>query len=225
MRLLLVEDNQTLRALTCAALSKAGFDADALGTAAEAEAALDVIEYAAMILDLGLPDDDGLTLLRRLRSAGHTLPILMLTARGGVRDRVIGLDSGADDYLVKPFAAEELLARIRGLLRRPKGLLENALGMGALRLDVQAREVTVAGRVEALPPREIAVLEILLRRPGHVIAKKLVEDHLFGFSGEGGANAVEVYVHRLRRFLDGSGAGLRIHTVRGVGYMIVASAS
>lgn len=221
MRILVVEDNQPLLTLTRAALENAAFETDGLSTAVEAGYALKAVEYAAMVLDLGLPGEDGLVFLKRLRAEGCSLPILVLTARGGVRDRVNGLDAGADDYLVKPFAAEELQARIRVLLRRPHGLLGNTLELGALSLDMRSRQVTIRGHPQPLPPRGIAILEILLRRAGHVVPKQLVEDHLFGLSGDGGANAVEVYVHRLRHFLDESGAGLRIHTIRGVGYMIV----
>jgi DNA-binding response OmpR family regulator len=224
MRLLLIEDNERLAALTSSALAKAGFDADAFTTAAEAEAAIRSIEYSAMILDLGLPDQDGLTLLKRLRASGNTLPILILTARGGIEDRVRGLDAGADDYLVKPFANEELLARIRVLLRRPGNLLADTLEMGTLRLDTASRQVAIGGRPQFLSPREVAVLEILLRRSGRVISKKLVEDHLFGLSGDVGSNAIEVYVHRLRKQLAEAGADVEIHTIRGVGYLIAKAA-
>lgn len=220
MRLLLVEDNERLLGLTRGALAAAGFEVDAVGTAADAFSLVSDVAYAAMILDLGLPDADGLVLLKRLRGNGHRIPILILTARGGILDRVNGLDAGADDYLVKPFAMEELLARIRVLLRRPGAVADNRMTLGPLSFDIQMREVEVAGRVRPVAPREAAVLEILMRRAGHVVPKRLVEDHLFGLSGEGGANAIEVYVHRLRRFLADAAPGLRIDTVRGVGYMI-----
>jgi DNA-binding response OmpR family regulator len=220
MRLLLVEDNERLAGLISAALAKAGFETDAQTTAADAEAALRSVSYAAMVLDLGLPDRDGLALLKKVRDAGDTLPILILTARGGLEDRVRGLDAGADDYLVKPFAQEELLARIRVLLRRPGGLLGHALDLGTLRLDTVSREVTVEGRLLALSPREAAVLEILLRRAGRVVPKKLVEDHLFGLSGDGSTNAIEVYVHRLRKQLADAGANVSVHTIRGIGYLV-----
>ncbi len=224
MRLLLVEDNARLSALTGAALTKAGFEIDAFATASEAEAAVRSVDYAAMILDLGLPDQDGLILLRRLRASGSALPILILTARSGIEDRVRGLDAGADDYLVKPFAQEELLARIRVVLRRPGSLLGNALQLGELRLDTVSRQATLGDRLLSLSPREGAVLEILLRRGGRVVPKKIVEDHLFGMSGDVASNAVEVYVHRLRKQLAEAGADLEIHTIRGVGYLIAKAA-
>jgi DNA-binding response OmpR family regulator len=224
MRLLLVEDNGRLLALIKAALAKASFATDAFATAADAAAALRSIEYSVLILDIGLPDEDGLVLLRRLRASGATLPVLILTARGGIEERVRGLDAGADDYLVKPFAIEELLARIRVLLRRPAGFVSNTLELGVLRLDTASRQVTIRDRAQSLSPREGAVLEILLRRSGRVVAKKLVEDHLFGLSEDVGSNAVEVYVHRLRRQLSEMNADVEIHTIRGVGYMIAPAA-
>jgi len=220
MRLLLVEDNERLLGLTRSALARAGYDADGVTTAADAEQALHAIAYSIVVLDLGLPDRDGVTLLRQLRAAGSTIPVLILTARGSVEDRVRGLDGGADDYLVKPFAQEELLARIRVLLRRPGGLLGRALDLGNLCLDTVSREVTIGGVPQLLSPREMAVLELLLRRAGRVVPKKVVEDHLFGLGGEVGSNAVEVYVHRLRKQLVEGGANAEIHTIRGVGYLI-----
>jgi len=224
MRLLLVEDNSRLLTLTRDALARAGFDTDGVSTATDAEAALRSVAYSAMVLDLGLPDQDGLVLLKQLRAAGNTLPILVLTARGGVEDRVRGLDAGADDYLVKPFAQEELQARIRVLLRRPGGLLGQALELGRLRLDTVSREVTIGGVPQSLPPREMTVLEILLRRAGRVVPKTLLEDHLFGLSADVSSNAIEVYVHRLRKQLTESQAGVDIHTIRGIGYLASAQA-
>jgi DNA-binding response OmpR family regulator len=220
MRLLLVEDNERLAALISAGLAKAGFETDAFATALEAEAASRSVAYSALVLDLGLPDQDGLFLLKRMRAAGNTVPILILTARGGIEDRVRGLDAGADDYLVKPFAQEELIARIRVMLRRPGSLLGDALELGSLRLDTVSRQVTLGDTPQLLSQREVAVLEILLRRSGRVVPKKIVEDHLFGLSGNLGSNAVEVYVHRLRKQLAQAGADVEIHTVRGVGYLI-----
>jgi DNA-binding response OmpR family regulator len=220
MRLLLVEDNERLLILTSKLLAKAGFETDGVTTVMDAAAALRSVSYSAMVLDLGLPDGDGLVLLKKVRAHGDTFPILILTARAGVEDRIRGLDAGADDYLIKPFAQEELLARIRALLRRPGGLLGDALGLGNLQLDTVSREVTIGGRPQSLSPRETAVLEILLRRAGRVVPKKLVEDHLFGLSGDVGSNAIEVYVHRLRKQLTEAGADLEVHTIRGVGYLV-----
>lgn len=220
MRVLVVEDNDELAKLIANGLADAGFSADHLGTAADARQALAATRYAAIVLDLGLPDADGLTLLREVRRRHDPVPVLVLTARAGVRDRVDGLRSGADDYLVKPFAFEELVARLEALLRRPHGMLGTSLSVANLSFDTVSRQAVVDGEPRLLSARECAVLEILMRRKGHVVPKSLVEDQLFGLSGEVSSNAVEVYVHRLRKSLADVGARVRIHTVRGVGYMI-----
>jgi two-component system response regulator TctD len=220
MRILLVEDNDRLSGLLTTALAPAGFEADVVTNAADAEAALAASRYPVVVLDLGLPDADGLDLLRELRRRGDATPVLILTARGGIQDRVKGLQTGADDYLGKPFALEELVARLQALLRRPGQLLGQALVVGNVTLDTEARQVAIGGQNLAFSVRETAVLEILMRRAGKVVSKKLVEDQLFGLSGEVGSNAVEVYVHRLRKQLAEAGATAKIDTVRGVGYMI-----
>ncbi|MBY0325037.1 MAG: response regulator transcription factor [Reyranella sp.] len=220
MRILLVEDNAELVALVVKGLERSGFSADPVGNAADAGHALAAIRYAAVVLDLGLPDEDGLTWLRDVRARGDSTHVLMLTARDGVSDRVIGLRTGADDYLVKPFAIEELVARLRALLRRSDNLLGQRLTLGNVALDTEGRQVTVDGTVRPFSSRETAVLEILLRRCGNVAPKRLFEDHLFGLTDEVGSNAVEVYIHRLRRRLADSGATVQVHTVHGVGYML-----
>jgi DNA-binding response OmpR family regulator len=220
MRVLVVEDNDELATLVANGLTDAGFSVDRMGTAADAQEALRSTLYSAIVLDLGLPDTDGLVLLRELRQRHDPVPVLVLTARAGVRDRVEGLRSGADDYLVKPFAFEELVARLEALLRRPHGMLGTALSLANLSFDTASRQAFVDGEPRLLSARECAVLEILMRRKGHVVPKSMVEDQLFGLSGEVSSNAVEVYVHRLRRSLADQGAQIRIHTIRGVGYMI-----
>lgn len=225
MRVLLVEDNGELVALLKRGLAQGGFSADSVGTAGDAAHVLSTMRYAAIVLDLGLPDDDGLTLLRDLRRRGDSTPVLVLTARDGVSDRVIGLREGADDYLAKPFAMEELVARLQALLRRPGNLLGRRLTFGNVALDTEGRQVIVDGTVRSFPARETAVLEILLRRSGNVAPKRLFEDHLFGLSGDVGSNAVEVYVHRLRKMLADAGATVKIHTVRGVGYLMAEEKS
>lgn len=220
MRLLVVEDNEELAGLLSAALCDAGFEADAVTTAADARDALSAARYAAVVLDLGLPDEDGLTVLSELRRSEDATPVLVLTARGGVHDRVAGLRAGADDYLVKPFAYEELVARLQALLRRPGHLLGRSLRVANLTYDTEARQAFVDEKPHVLSAREVAVLELLMRRSGKVVSRKLVEDHLFGLSADVGSNAVEVYVHRLRKQLAETGARVQIHTIRGVGYLI-----
>jgi two-component system response regulator TctD len=220
MRVLLVEDNAELVSLLRRGLSQSGFDTDSVSTAADAVHVLSTMRYAAIVLDLGLPDDDGLSVLRELRRRGDATPVLVLTARDGVSDRVTGLRDGADDYMAKPFAMEELVARLHALLRRPGNLLGKRLTCGNVALDTEGRQVIVNGALRPFPARETAVLEILLRRSGNVAPKRLFEDHLFGLSGDVGSNAVEVYVHRLRKMLADSGASVKIHTVRGVGYIL-----
>ncbi len=222
MRLLLVEDNDRLSALLTSSLGAAGFEVDLVSTAADAAAVLASTQYPAVVLDLGLPDQDGIELLREIRARGDATPILVLTARSGLQDRVKGLQLGADDYLGKPFALEELVARLQALLRRPGNLLGQVLTAGNLSLDTEARQAFVAGQPQTMSAREITVLELLMRRAGRVVPKKLVEDQLFGLAGEVGSNAVEVYIHRLRKQLTEAGANALIHTVRGVGYMIMA---
>ena len=220
MRLLLIEDNERFAALLRQGLASAGFSVDVIGTAKDAAAGLEVGRWDVVVLDRGLPDADGLNVLTEMRRRADTTPVLILTAHGSLKDRVTGLQTGADDYLVKPFALEELVARLQALLRRPGNLLGLALRLGNLTLDTVARQVFVDDRPIAFSAREIAVLEHLLRRSGRVVAKSLLESNLYGPAQEVGSNAVEVHVHRLRRHLVETGATVQVHTVRGVGYMI-----
>ncbi|MGH6828115.1 MAG: response regulator [Rhizomicrobium sp.] len=220
MRLLVVEDNAKLSGLIGKGLAAAGFDSDCVSLLAAAKEALAASRYAAMVLDLGLPDGDGRSLVTALRAKGDALPVLMLTARDGLDDKIAGLASGADDYLVKPFALEELIARLRALLRRPGEFLGDSLTAGNVTFDTVARQVFVAGAPVAFSAREMALLELLIRRPGRVIPKRIAEDHLFGLSEDVRSNAVEVYVHRLRRQLGEARANIEVHTVRGVGYIL-----
>src|SRR3984893_117005 len=184
MRLLVVEDNEQLAKLLTQGLQTAGYETDVLSTSEEASTVLRTTFYAALILDLGLPDGDGLELLRELRHRNNPIPVLVLTARGGLHDRVQGLRSGADDYIVKPFALEELLARLEAVLRRPGQLLGSPLRVGNVVLDTESRQPFIDYKPQMLSAREVAVLELLMRRSGRVVTKKLVEDHIFGISGE-----------------------------------------
>jgi len=220
MRLLIVEDNVELSRLVASGLMAAGFESDIVGSAAEARDAVRNVSYAAMILDLGLPDGDGLLVLRELRRRMDPLPVLVLTARDGLQDRVNGLRSGADDYLAKPFALEELVARLEAILRRPGQLLGRSLSLANLVYDTESRQIFIGGQPRIISAREASVLEILLRRQGRVVPKKNVEDHIFGLEGDIASNAVEVYVSRLRKQLAEYGARVVIHTIRGVGYLM-----
>lgn len=219
MRVLICEDNGELAELVQRGLAGRSLDSDVVDSLADAREALRGTNYAALVLDIGLPDGSGLSLLAELRDQGNPVPILLLTARGALDDRVGGLEAGADDYLVKPFALDELAARIKALLRRPGALLGPQLSAGDICLDLESRQVSVAGAPATLSMREVDVLEILLRRAGRVVPKKIIEDHLFGLS-EAGSNAVEVYVHRIRRQLGDMNAACAVVTVRGVGYML-----
>ncbi len=220
MRLLFIEDNERLTTFVAKGLEKAGFSVDVFNTIGDGDVAMETVRYDAVILDLGLPDGDGLSLLRSMRDRGNTTPVLILTARDGVEDRVRGLDSGGDDYLLKPFAMEELLARVRALLRRPGGVLGVKLCVGNVSLDTIAREVSVADKPITISRRETAVLEQLLRRSGRVVPKNLLEDKIYGFDEEVSSNSVEVHISRLRKRLAGANASISIHTLRGVGYLL-----
>jgi DNA-binding response OmpR family regulator len=221
MRLLVIEDEARIAELVQSALARAGFIADAVGTAADAAAALSAVSYDAAILDLGLPDGDGLDVLGALRRANDPLPVLVLTARDTVDDRVAGLNAGADDYLVKPFAPTELVARIKALLRRPGQALGVKLEIGNIVFDTIGREARVGATALPLPRRELAVLEHLMRRAGRVVPKDVLEEKLYGIDDELESNAIPVHISHLRRKLMEAGATPEIHTVRGVGYLLV----
>jgi len=221
MRLLLIEDNDRLSEFLEKGLRDAGFAVDRVGTFAEAAAAFGASRFDAVILDLGLPDGDGLTLLKDRRAAGDRTPVLILTARDGLSDRVGGLNAGADDYLAKPFAMEELVARVKALLRRPGAALGVQLTLGNICLDTVGPSFMIEGKSATLTRRELALMEILLRRPGKVISRGAIEEGLYSYSDEVGSNALEVLVSRLRKKLGSLGADINLHTVRGVGYMVM----
>lgn len=225
MRLLVVEDEARITEVLRIALGRAGFAIDAVTTVADARAAFPLVPYDAVILDLGLPDGDGLDLLTELRRAGSFVPVLVLTARDAVEARVTGLDAGADDYLVKPFAMVELIARTKALLRRPGQALGTVLEAGNIIFDTIGRDVRVGAAVLALPRQELAILEHLMRRFGRVVPKNVLEDKLYGIDEELGSNAIPVHVHHLRRKLLESHAAAEIHTVRGIGYILADKVS
>jgi DNA-binding response OmpR family regulator len=221
MRLLIIEDEARIVEILRSALSRSGFAVDAVGRCGDARAALEVNPYDAVILDLGLPDGDGLVLLKDMRARGNAVPVLVLTARDAVEHRVAGLDTGADDYLIKPFAMSEVVARIKALLRRPEGALGALLKSGNIAFDTIGRDLRVGETVLVLPRRESAILEHLMRRAGRVVPKTVLEEKLYGIDDELGSNAIPVHVHHLRRKLMDRGATVEIHTVRGVGYLLV----
>jgi DNA-binding response OmpR family regulator len=220
LRLLVIEDEDRLSGILKSKLGDVGFTVDIAGSAADASAALELINYDAAVLDLGLPDGDGLAVLAAARQAGKALPILILTARDAVEDRVAGLNTGADDYLSKPFAMSELIARIKALLRRPGGVLGVTLEAGNVRLDTVGRELSVGGIPVRLSRRELAILEQMMRRFGRIVPKAVLEEKLYGIDEESDSNPIPVHVHHLRRQLEAAHATLAIHTIRGVGYIL-----
>jgi DNA-binding response OmpR family regulator len=224
MRLLLIEDEPDLSQLISGNLSRAGFAVDTAASLDEAHAAVKTMRYDVMLLDLRLPDGDGLELLKSLRSRGDATPVIVLTARDAVADRVHGLNAGADDYLVKPFAIEELVARINAILRRPNEALGLRLRTSNLEFDTAHREAFVDGHAVQLPRREVGLLELLLRRAGRVVTRDALQDALYGGGDEIESNAVDANLSRLRKRLSESGAKVRIRAVRGVGYLIQESA-
>lgn len=222
MRVLIVEDTRAFGELIAQSLERASIDSDLVFTATDAESALARINYEAIVLDLGLPDRDGLDLLRELRARRDTTPVLIISARHGFQDRVLGLKEGADDYLPKPFAMDELVARLQAVLRRPPALAGDLLRAGNVSLDPRSRLVRVDGRVQEVRLRETLVLELLMGKFGQVVRRNLILDRLFGVDGEQSSAAVDVYIHRLRRLLAEAGATVVIHTVHGLGYMMIA---
>jgi two-component system, OmpR family, response regulator QseB len=216
VRLLLVEDDAMIGEAVRAGLKREGFAVDWVHAVAAAAQALASEPFELLLLDLGLPGADGLELLKSLRARGEALPVLIITARDAVSDRVLGLDAGADDYLTKPFDLDELAARIRALLRRKSGRAASSLEHLGVVLDPASHRVTQQGGEVALSPREFALLQLLMERPGAILSRAQIEERLYGWGEEVESNAVEVHIHGLRRKL---GAQF-ILTVRGVGYRV-----
>lgn len=222
MRILLTEDDPALADLLLRACKQEGYSADWVSDGVAADLALASETYDALVLDLGLPRMDGLEVLKRLRRRGSHLPVMILTARDAIADRVAGLDSGADDYLPKPFAVAELQARLRALVRRHHGGAASAwLKLGRLRYDTASRQVFVDDKEIEFSSRERETLSCLLHRPGKVVSKQALATALSSWDAALGSNAIEVYIHRLRRKLES--AGITIRTVRGLGYVIEPS--
>ena len=220
MKLLVVEDEPTLRAQLGAALREAGYAVDEAADGRDALHLGSTETYDAVVLDLGLPLLDGLSVLQRWRAAGRTMPVLILTARDGWHEKVAGIDAGADDYLSKPFHTPELLARLRALIRRAQGLASPRLRCGPLELDTRSGEVTVAGRPVSLTAHEYRLLAYLMHRPGQVVSRGELTEHLYAQDFDRDSNTIEVFVARLRRKLPAE----LIETVRGRGYRLQARA-
>ena len=217
---MLAEDSERLQELLSESLKQAGYMLDVVATAAELFSSVAATKYDLLIIDLGLPDGDGLSAIRDLRATGMSVPILIITARGSIDDRIVGLDSGADDYLIKPFNHAELLARIRALLRRPSELQGPVLRRGRTEFDQAKDEVRCSGRSIQLRLSERRLLAELMRRSGAVVAKSAIEGTLSQSSRDLSPNAVEALISRLRRALSDAGSGIVIETVRGVGYRL-----
>jgi two-component system, OmpR family, response regulator QseB len=216
MRLLLVEDDSMIGAAAQEGLRREGHAVDWMRTAREAEAAAAATRYDLVLLDLGLPGRDGLSILKSWRLRAVDVPVVIITARDAVADRIAGLDAGADDYLVKPFDLDELSARVRAVLRRRAGRTDARVRIGALEVDTAARRVRWKGEDVPLSAREYALLEALADRPGAYLTRAQLEERLYGWGEEIASNAVEVHIHALRRKLDPE----LIRNVRGLGYTL-----
>ncbi len=218
MRILIAEDDVVLAEGLTHSLRDSGYAVDCVNTGGEADHAVAAFEFDLLILDLGLPGMSGLEVLKRLRGRGRDIPVLILTARDGVAERVRGLDLGADDYIAKPFALEELKARVRALARRAASTVPLLIKSGDLSFDQVGKVAKINGETLDLSAREIALLEVLLQRAGRMVSKTQLLDHLCEWGEDVSTNAIEVYVHRLRKKLEA--AGVEIITVRGLGYSI-----
>jgi DNA-binding response OmpR family regulator len=220
MRVLLVEDEPEMASALRSALVRHDMIVDHVSSIAAAESVLDDRVHDAIVLDRQLPDGDGLSLIPILRASGNTLPILILTARGDLIDRVAGLEYGADDYLGKPFAFEELLARLRALMRRPASMQAHVARLGRLSFDFTHQEAAVDGKPLDMPRRELLVLAALVRRMGRMVQRSFLMEAVFGLDDEIQSNALDTHVSRLRRKLADADAGVTINGIRGVGYLL-----
>ena len=220
MRLLLAEDERDLNRLITKKLTSAGYSVDSFFDGEEAIHVLSYTDYDGVILDIMMPKADGIAVLRALRERGKTTPVLFLTARDAIADRVRGLDSGANDYLVKPFAFDELLARIRAMTRLSFGASESVLTVGDLTLNLATQEVRRGGQPITLSAKEYALLEYLMHNQGIVLSREKIENHIWNLDYEGGTNVVDVYIRYLRKKIDEGHKEKLIHTVRGRGYVL-----
>ena len=220
VRIVVVDDDEALRNAVRRALRLEGYDVGLAADGAEALAHLAGMRADLLVLDVLMPALDGITVCRRLRESGDPTPVLMLTARDAVSDRVVGLDAGADDYLTKPFALEELLARVRALLRRSYPDHDGSLRVDDLELNPRTRQVTRGGRAVQLTRTEFALLELLMRNAGTVLTRDTIRERVWGFDDSDGSNTLDVYVGYLRRKTEAGGEARMLHTVRGVGFVL-----
>ena len=220
MRILVVEDERDLNRILVKTLSAEGYSADACYDGVEALEYLAGAEYDAVVLDVMMPRMDGMEVLHRMRSAGNDTPVILLTAKDSVPDRVRGLDAGADDYLVKPFSFDELLARIRVVTRKRTGAVTNVFTIADLSVDTAAHTVTRGGRLISLSSKEFALLEYMIRNKGVVLSRESIENNLWNYDYSGGSNVVDVYISYLRRKIDSGHAVKLIQTVWGVGWVL-----
>ncbi|WP_314293169.1 response regulator transcription factor [Leptotrichia massiliensis] len=220
MRLLVVEDEKKLNELITKKLKKEYYGVDSCFDGEEAVRYVEGTEYDAIILDIMLPKLDGFEVIKRIRAKKNKVPILLLTARDNIDDKVKGLDYGADDYLVKPFIFEELMARIRVLLRRNSGNADNIITIANLKVDLDAKTVFRDDLLIKLSGREYSILEYLIRNKGKILSRERIEDHIWNYDYEGGTNVIDVYIRYLRKKIDDSYTPKLIHTVRGLGYVL-----
>jgi len=220
VRVLMIEDDQPLATALTEALKRRGVQSDVAANLADGRQMLSAARYAALLLDLGLPDGDGLALIRSLRGQNNPIPVIAVSARSALDARIAGLNAGADDYVVKPFDVDELTARIHAVLRRQGALAGAELRFGNVRFDTVSGDLVVGEAPVLLTARERQFAALLLRRFGQVVSKQFAEDQLYGLTEPVGSNALEVQAYRLRRKLEAAGATLRIETIRGVGYMM-----
>jgi len=220
MRVLLIEDNEKISTLIADSLRKAGFTVEPAYSTDGAISAIATSKFNLIILDLGLPDQDGLELLKKLRMERDTIPVLILTARDSLDEKLKGLNAGADDYLTKPFAMEELTARVHALLRRPSDKHDLNLELSNIVFKPLHKQTEINGQIIKMSRRETMLLEMLLRSSGKIVTKENMEMQLYSYDEEGSANSVEVLVHRLRKKMEKESAAVEIHTLRGIGYMM-----
>lgn len=220
MRILVVEDERDLNRIICKRLTAAGYTADNCYNGLDALDFLDSTEYDAAIFDVMMPKLDGFSAVRLMRERGDATPVLFLTARDAISDKVEGLDLGADDYLVKPFSFDELMARIRAMTRKSSGNVTNVFSCGDLTLDAASHQVTREGKNIDLSAKEFAVLDLLIRNKGSVLSRESIENNVWNYDWDGGTNVVDVYMSYLRRKIDADFDTKLIHTIRGVGWVL-----